>query len=405
VISNRLRGNVANTLVVLLALLGQPAPVAAQAAELHGTVFLDRNANGVRDPGEPGLADVVVSDQAHATRTDASGEFRLLGGAGYGIVFVSIPDGYRAVGPFWKRVDQGEPDFALAAVPRRTAFTFIQASDTHLDSASLPRMRRLEALVDSIHPDFVLITGDLVRDALRVSDMVASARYEMYLREQARITRPVWTIPGNHEIFGIERQRSHVSPDHPLYARGMYRHYLGPDYYSFNYGGVHFVGLNSEDYDDQWYYGHVDSLQLAWLREDLSFVSATTPVVTFNHIPFFTAAEMINGYTDEPPAPTVITVGGRKMFRHVVSNAGDVLEILRAHRYPLALGGHIHIRETLEYALGGQSTRFEQAAAVVGPSDAQGLHFRSGITVYRVAAGEIGPGEFVPIPDSLAATP
>jgi hypothetical protein len=392
--------------VVVLALLCEPiAVVAAQAQELHGTVYLDRNANGTRDPGEPGLAGVVVSDQAHAVRTDASGVYLLPGGAGYGIVFISVPDGYRAVGRFWRRIDQGAPDFALTTVPPRTAFTFIHASDTHLDSASLPRMRRLETLVDSIHPDFVLITGDLVRDALRVSDTVATARYELYLAEQARISRPVWTIPGNHELFGIERQKSHVSPDHPLYARGMYRHYLGPDYYSFNYGGVHFVGLNSEDYDDQWYYGHVDSLQLAWLREDLSFVPAETPVITFNHIPFFTAAEMINGYTDEPPAPTVITVGGKKMFRHVVSNAGDLLEILRTHRYPLALGGHIHIRETLEYALGGQSTRFEQAAAVVGPSDAQGLHFRSGITVYRVKSGEIGPGEFVPIPDSLTATP
>ena len=126
-----------------------------------------------------------------------------------------------------------------------------------------------------------------------------------------------------------------------------------------------------------------------------------TPVVTFNHIPFFTAVETINGYVDEPPAPTLITVGGRTSFRHVVSNAGELLGLLRAHRYPLALGGHMHVRESLVYALSGQATRFEQAAAVVGPSDAEGLHFSSGITVYRVKAGEIGPGRFVALPDSL----
>jgi hypothetical protein len=28
--------------------------------------------------------------------------------------------------------------------------------------------------------------------------------------------------------------------------------YRGPDCYSFTYGGVHFVGLNSVDIDDQW---------------------------------------------------------------------------------------------------------------------------------------------------------
>jgi len=386
----------------LLALAGNAV---AQAPPSSGIVFLDRNANGVKDPGEAGMAQVVVSDQANVVRTDASGAFTLAGGSGYGLIFVSVPDGYRVVGPFWKRVALEPLAFPLVPAPQRRAFSFIHASDTHLDAASLPRMRRLQALVDSIRPGFVLITGDLIRDALRVSDTVATARYEMYLGEQARISRPVWTVPGNHEIFGIERERSHVRSDHPLYAKAMYRHYLGPDYYSFNYGGVHFVGLNSVDYDDQWYYGHVDSLQLAWLQRDLAMMPAATPVVTFNHIPMFTAAEMINGYTEDPPAPTVITVEGKKAFRHAVSNAGDLLKILRGHRYPLALGGHVHIRETLDYALGGQPTRFEQAAAVVGPSDAAGLHFRSGITLYRVRAGQVDAGVFVPLDSASTVMP
>lgn len=387
--------------LIALTLAAFAPAAAAQDAGVSGTVFLDRNANGVRDAGEPGVAGVVVSDQAAAVPTDASGAFHLPGGGGYGLVSISVPDGYRATGPFWQRVDQAPLAFALRTQPSPRAFSFIHASDTHLDSVSLPRMRRMEALIDSIRPDFVLITGDLVRDALRVPDTVATARYEMYLREQARISRPVWTVPGNHEIFGIERQRSQVSMDHPLYGRRMYRHYLGPDYYSFNYGGIHFVGLNTEDYDDQWYYGHVDSLQLAWLQQDLALVPPATPVVTFNHIPLFSAAEMFNGYTDEPPAPTLITVAGHTTFRHVVSNAGELLTLLRGHPFPLALGGHIHMRESLVYALDGPATRFEQAAAVVGPSEAAGLGFRSGITVYTVTAGVIGSGQFVALPDSL----
>ena len=80
---------------------------------------------------------------------------------------------------------------------------------------------------------------------------------------------PVWSVPGNHENFGIERHLSLVSPKHPLYGKGMYRQRLGPNYYSFTYGGVHFVGLDSVDIADLWYYGHVDDAQLAWLRADL----------------------------------------------------------------------------------------------------------------------------------------
>jgi Icc protein len=381
-------------LVLTLRALTSPALAQSPAS---GAVFLDRNGNGTREPGEPGIAGVVVSNQVQVVRTDGSGGFHFAG-EGYGLVVVSVPNDYKAIGPAWKRAGAGL-EFALSPAPAPSEFTFIHASDTHLDSASLPRMKLLRTLVDSIRPDFVIITGDLIRDALRVSDTVAAFRYELYLEEQGKISRPVWTAPGNHEIFGIERDKSQVSADHPLYARKMYRHYLGPDYYSFNYGGVHFVALNSEDYDDQAYYGHIDSVQVEWLKRDLAVVPDSVPVVTFNHIPFFTAAEMINGYDEESVAPTIISVGGKKSFRHVVSNAGDLLKILRGHRYPLALGGHIHIRETLRYALDGQDTRFEQAAAVVGPSEADPLHFRSGITVYRVRNREIGPGEFVPLPD------
>ena len=379
----------------MLASLALTLATLAQGPAVTGTVFLDRNANRVRDRGEPGIARVVVSNQADAVLTDSAGTFSLKPGRGYGQVFVSIPNGYRAVGPFWKGVSSEPLHFPLTPAPAPREFSFIHASDTHLDGASLPRTRRLERLVDSIRPAFVIITGDLVRDALRVPDTVATALYEMFLRERSRFTRPVWTVPGNHEVFGIERQRSHVTTGHPLYGRGMYRHYFGPDYYSFNYGGVHFVGLNTVDYDDQWYYGHIDAPQLSWLEQDLSFVPASTPVVTFNHIPFFTAAEMINGYTDEPPAPTLITVGGKTGFRHVVSNAGDVLALLRRHRYPLALGGHVHIRENLEYQLGGQATRFEQAGAVVGPSEGAGGHAAprwADTSPHRVGFVNAGPG-------------
>src|SRR5512134_1328375 len=141
---------------------------------LAGTVFLDQNGNGVRDPGEPGIAGVVVSNQVYAVRSDSDGRFLLEDARGFELVFVSIPDGYRSAGPFWKRAAAGRLDFPLvpAAAPRE--FTFIHASDTHLDSVSLPRMRMLQALVDSIRPDFLILTGDLIRDALRVPDTVAT---------------------------------------------------------------------------------------------------------------------------------------------------------------------------------------------------------------------------------------
>jgi hypothetical protein len=385
--------------VFLTAFLIVPGASIAQSREISGIAFIDVNGNGVRDRGERGLARVVMSNQDAVVATDASGGYRLPRGAN-GVLFVSVPDGYRTVGPFWRRVSDTTSsivDFPLAPIARSPAFTFIHASDTHIAPAVLARTQRFRALADSINPAFVIITGDLVRDALRVGEAEATGYYELFGREAALFRSPVWTVPGNHENFGIERGQSHVSTTHPLYGRKMYLHYRGPDYYSFTFGGVHFVGLNSVDIDDQWYYGHIDSLQLAWLERDLATVPAAMPVVTFNHIPFFSSFEGLRGYVDEPPAPTLITVNGKTTFRHTVSNAGAVLAALRTHRHVLALAGHIHAGEHIEYEADGLTTRFNQTPAIVGPSTAAGIQFPSGFTLYRVRNGVIDAGRFIPL--------
>jgi 3',5'-cyclic AMP phosphodiesterase CpdA len=204
-------------------------------------------------------------------------------------------------------------------------------------------------------------------------------------------------VPGNHDNFGVEREKSGVATSHPLYGKRMYRQRLGPNYYSFDHGGVHFVALDTVDVDDQWYYGHVDAAQLAWLEGDLAAVPPGTPVVTFNHIPLVSAVEALAGYRDDPPAPTLITVGGKTRFRHVVSNVDEVLARFGRHPLVLALGGHMHAREVVRYEAEGSPIRFEQAAAVVGPSEAGSLRMRSGVTLYRVRDGRIDAGTFVPL--------
>jgi 3',5'-cyclic AMP phosphodiesterase CpdA len=185
----------------------------------------------------------------------------------------------------------------------------------------------------------------------------------------------------------------------------MYHKYFGPDYYSFNYGGVHFIGLNTADIEDQWYYGHVDSLQMAWLARDIALVPPQMPVVTFDHIPFLSTIEGLNGYTDAPPAPSLITVRGKTVFRHTVSNAADVLAILRTRKHVLALGGHFHSAEKVVYEIDGVRTRFNLAAAIVGPSGSPVLRFPSGVTFYRVHNGVIDDGQFLPLGIADRVTP
>jgi 3',5'-cyclic AMP phosphodiesterase CpdA len=389
---------------VLGLVLADP-PVAAPAQAItHGIVFVDKNGDGIHQPNEPGLAGVVVSNQDAVVVTDKSGGFDL-GPGPNGLIFVSEPDGYRSVGSFWQILDRsGQPmSLALKKVVAPSTFTFVDASDTHLAPASLPQTQRFRAVVDSLRPDFVLVVGDLVRDALRVPETEARSYYDMLVREFGAFKVPMHLVPGNHENFGIETALSHVDPANPLFGRAMYHHYFGPDYYSFTRGGVHFVGLNSVDISGTSYYGHVDSVQLAWLARDLSHVPATMPVVTFNHIPLISSHEGFGGYDDGPPAPTLITVKGVTSFRHVVSNASDVLTVLRAHRHVLAIGAHIHAGERITYITDGLQTRFEQSPAIVGPSGIPPFTFPAGLILYRVHGGQIDSGKFIPVSPPRAA--
>jgi Icc-related predicted phosphoesterase len=381
----------------LLIVVAAAFPRAQSTAPITGVVFEDANGNGQRDAGERGLAGVAVSNQRDVVATAADGTYSMPLGP-YGLVFVSVPEGYAAVGDFWRALSAtpaSAADFALAPRASSGTFTFIHASDPHVSAQSLSRLQQLRAIAEQRRPDFVLVSGDLVRDALRVGEEEARGYYDLYTQEVRRFSMPVWSVPGNHENFGIERHLSLVSPKHPLYGKGMYRQRLGPNYYSFTHGGVHFVGLDSVDIADLWYYGHVDEVQIAWLKADLAHVPAGTPVVTFNHIPFATAIDGVGGYQDDGPAPTLIKVGGRTVFRHIVSNFNDVLAAVGSRDWPLALGGHMHTRESISYG-SAVRTRFHQAAAVVGPTD-NAIPAISGITLYHVRQGAIDDGEFIPL--------
>ena len=374
----------------------------AAAGGVSGVVFEDANRNGRRDSGEKGIEGVAVSDQRTVVRTDKEGRYAIPPAAGARPIFVSLPDGWNASGSFWASAPgpatSAPADFGLV---RRAAasptFTFLHASDTHLDEASLPHLVRLREIVAEKKPDFVVITGDLVRDSLRVGEDKARPLFELVAAELKKFPVPVFTVPGNHDIFGIERERSHVAADHPLYQRAMYRKFLGPDYYSFTWGGVRFLGLNSVDNDDMSYYGHFDREQLDWVTADLGAAPADAPVVTFNHIPMATTIEGLIGLMEDPPAPSIITIGGHGQYRHVVSNTSELLQSLGAHRLEIALGGHMHVSERvlLDTTIG--RVRFHQTAAVVGPQEAGGLQYPSGATLYRVSGGHVDDGTFLPL--------
>ena len=363
------------------------------AQTVTGYVYEDLNKNGIKENNEPGIKGVAVSDQVNVVLTDETGRYSI-GNKGYGIIFISMPGGYSAK-TFWQSATASAINFALTKKSIPSSFQFIHASDTHISEASINRMDKLRAITDSVNPDLVLITGDLVKDALRVDEKEATHLYQLFAAESSKIKSQLCLVPGNHEIFGIERQLSLVSSKNPLYGRNMYHHFFGPDYYSFNYGGIHFIALNSLEFDDLWYYGRIDSTQIGWLKKDLATIDASMPVVTFQHVPFFSGGMTMENFSDEGPGRSLEREHGVIQYRHVVSNAGEVMSILKPYNFVLALGGHYHFRQL--FSVEGINTRFEQAAAVVAPTETDYGTLPSGVTLYKVANGKIDAGQFIPL--------
>ncbi|MEP7115954.1 MAG: hypothetical protein ABI880_00115 [Acidobacteriota bacterium] len=160
------------TALLTLCLAAVAAP-RAQAPPVDGLVYLDANDNGQRDPGEVGVAGVAVSNQREVVVT------------GTGVVFMSVPDGERATRTFWAPAARGLT-FGLARAPVSPAFTFLHGSDPHTSAESVARLRAVRALAETRKPDFVLMTGDLVKDAIRVGEAEASGYYARSTHHPAR---------------------------------------------------------------------------------------------------------------------------------------------------------------------------------------------------------------------------
>jgi predicted MPP superfamily phosphohydrolase len=367
----------------------------AQHMEIKGIVFEDNNGNGLQDRGEKGIPNVVISDQVKTTITDDTGKFVFTSEGEFPYLFISQPSGYTGTYYYKKTTDM---TFPLHKSKDQSRFAFIHASDTHVDATSLPRMVRFREMADSLNVAFVLITGDLIRDALRVNEATASEYYRMFVQEVEKFKSPVYAGVGNHELFGVERDKSLVSMEHPFYGKKMFRHYLGPNYYSFNYGGIHFISIDGVAYQNLYYYGGVDETQLAWLETDLEHVGVQTPIITFNHIPFISSGFSFQNFENDTfYGPQLLKQKNKLEHRHIVYNFDEVQKRIGERPYPLALAGHYHAAQTSTIL--GSNTEFSQTSAITGPDhfNYHGFEIYSGFTLYEIEEGKIISSTFIPL--------
>lgn len=224
-------------------------------------------------------------------------------------------------------------------VKDQNAFSFAFLTDIHLQPERNAGQGFMQAIdtVNKLNPDFVITGGDQIMDALGQTETRADSLYDMYIELSGSFNMPVYNTMGNHEIFGIY-ERSGVDPSHPLYGEKMYEERIGERYYAFDHKEWRFYILDSVDEreDGSGYYGHIDSLQIEWLKADLATVDPETPLVISVHIPFITVqTQLVYGSTAANSEGLVIT------------NATDVLSLFLEHNLKLVLQGHLHFLEDI----------------------------------------------------------
>ena len=272
----------------------------------------------------------------HHDPLDRRGALKCMGWAGTGALFTLSGGIARSV-----TVDQ-----ALAATGHGKAavrpFTFLQISDTHIGFSKpanpdpVGTLRALIAKVKAlpVKPDFILHTGD-------VTHLATPEQFALAQQLLAELEVPVHVIPGEHDLV----DGTNLQPFLDRFGKGV----TPGGWSSFDAGGAHFVSLvNVVTLGDKGM-GTLGAEQLAWLKQDLAGLSASTPVVVLSHFPLWAL------YPD---------------WGWGTADGAAALALLKRFGSVTALNGHIHqIQRKMEGHVSfhaARSTAYPQPAPGIG---------------------------------------
>jgi len=220
-----------------------------QAHEIHRA----KPVSGVVCAGGKPLAGVVVSDGLNCALTAKDGTYKLPANPRIRFVFVTIPAGYRTKKRYIRYASSSRPyDFDLEpwAPSARDGFKIMHIGDSEICpnlEKERPWVARAKKLADKEEVAFWVHTGDIT---MQLGDL------HRELMNDEICGRPVFYVPGNHDIIWEER------------GEAVFEEVFGPCWYSFDCGTTHFVATPM-----MWGDGNpsftVDEI-VDWLRNDLA---------------------------------------------------------------------------------------------------------------------------------------
>ncbi len=215
-------------------------------------------------------------------------------------------------------------------------FSFVQISDSHIGFSKEPNKDvtgTLQLAIDRINglkskPDLLLHTGDLTH-------LSKPAEFDAVdqLLKSAKVAQRFY-VPGEHDVF-VDESKAYLE----RYGKGT----KGLGWHSYDYKGVHFVGLVNVANLKPGGLGTLGTDQLDWLKKDLEGLGGSTPLVVYAHVPLWTVYPKWGWGTDDSEA---------------------ALRLMKRFGAVTVLNGHIH--QVLQKTEGnvtfhtGRSTAFPQ---------------------------------------------
>ena len=261
------------------------------------------------------LKGVAVTDGYNVVSTDQNGVYQLVSAKKNALVYISIPSGYmpQCLGVqalFWKKL--GSPsdvaerqDFELKSDGNQTSHTMMFFGDMHLANRTTDDRAQFATFTSEVdayvtghgsEKIYAISLGDMTWDAYWYSNRYYFSNYLADINAGLRTLTVFHTI-GNHDhdmktsVNGPMAGWDAVDWD----TANAFRNEIGPNYYSFNIGNIHYIVLDDiycknttgGESDDRHYDETVCSDDLAWLKKDLKFVDKSTPVIVTMHAPVY----------------------------------------------------------------------------------------------------------------------
>lgn len=306
---------------------------------VKGSVY----ANGV------GLANVVVSDGFEVTKTDEKGIYYLPSAKKAKYVFISIPGNYEVnttlnAPQFFQKLSQPVniveiKDFELKPVNNEKHVVMV-LGDMHLAKRNddlnqfqkgfLPDLNQsIEKYKGLGNKVYALTLGDMTWETYWDSNNYALPEY---LTEMNKINAMVFNTMGNHDNDPKSFQ--------DWACENKFRDVLGPTYYSFNLGKIHYIVLDNIEYlnesSSRNYNSKVIADQMEWLKKDLATITdKSTPIILAMHAHMYRNPSLS---------------GGNETTSLNVSNAAELIAAFAGFTNINVLTGHTHLNYNVETA-------------------------------------------------------